>query len=430
MNLAFGKIVSLEERATIVEALGKSIAETLSQTRLSSSEVIAACDKLANSLGERHIQLLVELGVLREQAGQYVCEAKSMLSQSYLHNRLKKELGEHYEAENSLTFHNGTFKITEKFRPLGVLLHIAAGNQYGLALYSVVEGLLTGNINIVKLSSKDDSLSSFVLQELIRIEPKLAEYVYIFDYPSSEREAIARLADVANAVVIWGGDSAVQSVRNMVSPNTSVIEWGHKVSFAYVTKQGMTEEKLTGLAKNIVKTNQLLCSSCQGIYVDTESMDDIDQFCERFLPILDAVSQEFGTELPIEIRAQNAIRLYTESLEAAEHSCKIFKGSRTSVVAYEDNILKLSILHGSCWVKRLKKQDIVNVLRPNKNHLQTAALLCTENERTVITERLFGAGVIRITDGENMSELYPGAAHDGEYPLRQYTKIASVERII
>ena len=43
-------------------------------------------------------------------------------------------------------------------RPLGVLLHIAAGNADGLPAFSVAEGLATGNINILKLPQADNGL--------------------------------------------------------------------------------------------------------------------------------------------------------------------------------------------------------------------------------------------------------------------------------
>ena len=43
--------------------------------------------------------------------------------------------------------------------PLGTLFHVTAGNVDGLPAFSAVEGLLTGNINLVKLPSGDQGLS-------------------------------------------------------------------------------------------------------------------------------------------------------------------------------------------------------------------------------------------------------------------------------
>lgn len=430
MNLAFGRMIDVEERSRIMDSLERSIAKTLSKESVAPSAVIDACEELARSIGPEHIELLSSLGIPEDRGREYLQEAKAMLDGDYIRYRLEKELGAGYGVKNTFTTNGIRLNVTEKICPLGVLLHITAGNQYGLAFYSVVEGLLTGNINIVKLSRNDDGLSLFILKELVRIEPSLSEYIYVFDYPSSNTEEIGKLMNIANAVIVWGGDAAVRAVRKMASPNTKIIEWGHKISFAYVTEQGITEKNLSGLAENIVKTNQLLCSSCQGIYLDTESMDAIYDFCRSFLPILDARRDGAGTMPTMEIAAQNAIQLYTASLESAENPCKVFRGGKTSVTAYENSSLEVSVMHGNCWAKRLPAKDIVTVLHPYKNHLQTAALLCSETERNSLADRLASAGISRITDGANMSEMYRGGAHDGKYPLKEYTRIVSIEKMV
>lgn len=47
--------------------------------------------------------------------------------------------------------------------PLGTLLHITAGNMEGLPVFSIVEGLLTGNVNILKLPGNDGGLSMDII---------------------------------------------------------------------------------------------------------------------------------------------------------------------------------------------------------------------------------------------------------------------------
>ena len=48
-----------------------------------------------------------------------------------------------------------------------------------------------------------------------------------------------RLAGLADGVVVWGGDGAVRGVRELAGPSVKLIEWGHKISFAYVTLKGV-----------------------------------------------------------------------------------------------------------------------------------------------------------------------------------------------
>jgi len=55
---------------------------------------------------------------------------------------------------------------------------------------------------------------------------------------------------------------------------------------------GRDEDLLEKLAKNICITNQLFCDSCQGVFLDTDDMRDVYDFCEKFLPVLERVSRE------------------------------------------------------------------------------------------------------------------------------------------
>jgi hypothetical protein len=48
-----------------------------------------------------------------------------------------------------------------------------------------------------------------------------------------------------------------------------------------------------------------------------------------------------------------------------------------------------------------------------------------EEDNEELTGLFWKAGVTRVTQGKNMSTIYTGAAHDGEYTLRRYTRIVS-----
>lgn len=311
--------------------------------------------------------------------------------------------------------------------PLGVLLHIAAGNLDGLPVFSIIEGLLTGNINILKLPRAEGGITVEILLELFRIEPALAEYVYVFDYSSKDLNAMKVLSGLADAIVVWGGDAAIKSVREMAAPNTKIIEWGHKISFAYVSGDSVTDEALEGIARNICQTNQRLCSSCQGIYIDTDSLDEIHCFCRRFLPILEKVSKELHTGFDISTVAKKTLHQYTESLRSIFDDTQVFQGDDCCVTAYADPLLKASVSERNCWVKRLPRDKIVLELRPYKSYLQTVGLACDEEDMISLAEIFWKTGVVRITDGSHMSNMYNGAAHDGEYSLRRYTRVVVYE---
>jgi len=428
MNLADGQLLETPACEEVMQTLQQRLFRTLLKGWLDPEIVISACCKLVDTLDTaEYLAAMTDLGIDTSLGQNYLDEARLLFSEASLRARLDKELGAPLGQPLTFTPPGKAFPVTEQIVPLGVLLHIAAGNADGLPAFSVLEGLLTGNINILKLPAAEGGLSVRLLLELIRIEPRLAEYIYVFDYSSKDIMHISQLVSVADAIVVWGGAEAISALRRLAGPNTRLIEWGHKVSFAYVTEKGVTEAGLAGLARNIAETGQLLCSSCQGIYVDTDDPEVVRAFCREFLPILDSVILKYAGKLDIGIKAQVALHLYNEELETHYQGSTVFRDENCSLIAYPDRELKPAIQFGNAWVKALPKAELLNHLRPYKNFLQTAGLLCGEDEKAELAQLLCQAGLVRVCPAGRMSSAYSGAPHDGEYPLRRYTRIVSSE---
>lgn len=421
MILYKGEVYGDEKQVALIQTLRDDCYHTISETqRIMTNDVIKACDQLAKKVrtGDfNHIiyPLLEGLDIPLSQFKEYL----KMFESDAIKQKCKTELGNDYQNLQDLDEHN-----QREIFPLGILFHIAAGNVDALPAYSVIEGLLAGNVNILKLPSGDNGLSIMLLRELIKIEPKLKEYIYVFDVPSTEIETLKIFADIADAIVVWGGDFAVSAARKMASITTKIIAWGHKLSFAYATLE-VSDEDLNGLAKHICMTNQVLCSACQGIYVDCESRDELDLFAARFFEIFKKVNQKFKP-VSIGMRGKNSINIYNEKLEQHKTQKNIYNGDGVSVMTSNDQELELSMLFRNIWVKRLERKDIVKVLKPHKNHLQTAGLMCSENDKAILKIKLSQAGVTRVTKGEEMSRVLVGESHDGTYALREYTRIVEL----
>lgn len=429
MNLLDGRIIGDPAFSqTVLDSLPQRIAATLSGPPLMPETVIAACDRLTRELDEETLLLGMRMLGIDEALGRYyIARARVMFSRDWLENRLRAELGADYGQKRRYRPYGGDGEVTEYLAPLGALLHVAAGNVDGLPAFSVLEGLLTGNINILKLPEGDQGVSIALLNELIRIEPLLKDYIYVFDYSSKDQRSLSKLIEAADAVTVWGGDAAVEALRRLVPPHIRLIEWGHKLSFAYITPEGADDEALLTLAQHICRTEQLLCSSCQGLFIDSDSMDEAYRLAERFLPLLERAAREIPRDDGPGLNAQLGLELYNEELESAYNNSRVLRGEKCSVIVYEDSELTLSLQFRNCWVKRLPRRELIEKLRPFHHHLQSAALLCAEQERQELTSLLCKSGLTRVADGDKLSDSYCGAAHDGEYPLRRYMKVFSVE---
>lgn len=270
--------------------------------------------------------------------------------------------------------------------PLGTLFHIAAGNVDILPAFSVAEGLLTGNINILKLPQADSGLTVQIAARLAETEPALADYLYVFDTPSTDIAAMKKMADMADGIVVWGGEAAVRAVRQLASPAAKIIEWGHRLSFAYLSGNHFQESELKGLAEHIIQTRQLLCSSCQTIFLNTERIEDLHSFCRKFLPYLNRAEEKYPIR-EIGAVAEITLRKYNHALEnalegkSAENARQTFFGTNCSLTACEDSELELSDMYGSCLVKRLPEQKMMQTLPPQKGLSANGRSYC-ERSRT------------------------------------------------
>ena len=419
MILYNGKIYPDSKQDELINRLQGDIIETLSKPqRLSTQAVIDASQKLYDKAANGYydsiaVPLLNEFGISYER---YQAMAKAFSSE-VLRYKCEIELGRNWNDLPSLT--SGTAR---KIAPLGVLFHIAAGNVDGLPAYSVAEGLLSGNVNILKLPSGDSGLSVKLLSDLIAEDKSLAEYIYVFDVPSTEFETLKRLAKLADGVVVWGGDMAQRAARDMCDVATKIIPWGHKLSFAYATASA-TDGQLTELAHHVCATEQVLCSSCQGIFYDTDSQEKLQQFAKRFFEIFKQENARFG-KADMAMRGRNSVQLYNDRLE--NKYPLILSEDGVSVVVKEDCELELSYTFRNVWVKALPRNQIVAALKKQKGYLQTCGLLCEAREKQEIAERLIAAGVVRVTGGD-LSRTFFGEAHDGTYPLKEYTKIVEID---
>ena len=175
--------------------LERYLTRTVSQPLLDPVLVVDACDKLANAVanGEYADELDAFL-LMHEVPRTMVDDAIDLFRRESLLYKLKMELGE----ETLEPLRTGAHVWQRRRFPLGVLFHIAAGNVDGLPAYSVVEGLLAGNINLLKLPSADGGLSVRLLHALTQVEPALADYIYVFDLPSTDLEGLTRLADLSD----------------------------------------------------------------------------------------------------------------------------------------------------------------------------------------------------------------------------------------
>ena len=430
MILFDGKLYESSEQDRLLTELEERIPEILSRSVLSPEVIIESVACLREDLLKGRFDDLLE-AFPADTVASYKSRAEVLLSKEHLYRKLETELG---DTDEYITgYYEGFRQIRVKKMPLGVLFHISAGNTDFLPAYSLAEGLMAGNINILKLPSADNGLSLKLIMQLIEYRPDLKDYIYVFDTSSSDIQGMRKMASLSNAISVWGSDMAIEAVRGLAPAGAKIIEWGQKLGFCYVARLDEAENasgELEGLARHIADTKQLLCSSCQVIYVDTSDINELKAFAVKFLPVLEKAAGGSKTE-EIGVRARDTLISYTQRLKAylgeEEKRDNVFRGKYCSLILKEDSALELSPMMCNVLIKPLPRAKIATVLYQSRYHLQTAGLICPDEDRSRLAELFMRAGLIRVTRAADMSEYFPGECHDGEYALSRYMRVVNAE---
>jgi len=107
----------------------------------------------------------------------------------------------------------------------GVAFHIAPSNVPINFAYSLVAGLLSGNINIIRLSSKEFKQIDIVCKVITDINgeetfKQIADMVYLIKY-SHSKEITDELSSLCSTRIIWGGDNTIAEIRKSPLPSRS-----------------------------------------------------------------------------------------------------------------------------------------------------------------------------------------------------------------
>lgn len=349
-----------------------------------------------------------------------------------IRKKLKSELG----ATDPFTPVRIDFKkhIFESWAPLGLLVHVAPTNVFTVGVLSLIEGLMSGNVNFLKTSGSDTEFPQFMIKALVDSDHTgvLRDFAYVGRIPSRRTDLLKILFSQADGIAAWGGEEAIAGVRAMAPQGARVIEWGHKISFAYVAKESLNDPSvLEPIALECCQIEQQACSSPQCIYAETDSREELVSFGRKFAEALDNVSKTVPRVEP-GIQEQAEITTVTElcRLESCLDSAMVIEaddGAWRILIDFR-SALRASPLYRTVWLKPLLRDDIVPTLRPMRHYLQTVGLACSIGSIEEISRLMISAGALRISPAGRMhTGGYTGEPHDGVYALQRYSRRTSIQ---
>lgn len=327
-------------------------------------------------------------------------------------------------------------KRLHRAQPRGILVHWVAGNVPLLGMISLVQGLLSKNANLVKVSHRNAGILPFFLQALSQvsytnangdiIEGKLLTGAVCAVYASHEDFDAARaLSTLADVRIAWGGREAVEAIMNLPRRfGTEDIIFGPKTSFAVVGAEMLADEGTARrtahlLALDTVAIEQRGCNSPHTVFVESGARITPEGFAALLGNELRGICESMP---PPNITTPEAFRVQGLRAEYDMRGEAWYGDEVTWSVFYSDEDQGLA---EPCYARTLfvrAVDDIFSVADLCSVNTQSAGLALGER-RLALADALTSHGIERCPELGRMS-LY-GYPWDGMYPIDRMVRWVS-----
>lgn len=130
----------------------------------------------------------------------------------------------------------------------GLVIHFAPSNVPLNFAYSLFFGLITGNTNIIRLSTKFHNQAKVLIKIINSLLNKkkyknLQKKINIIRYDKSE-DITKYLSSICDVRIIWGGDETINQIRNYpLQPGSFDVTFADKYSICIISSENYLEKK-------------------------------------------------------------------------------------------------------------------------------------------------------------------------------------------
>jgi len=326
--------------------------------------------------------------------------------------------------------------------PKGVALHVGAGNVFLGIIDSLLLGLLTRNVNVVKTATGASSFAVLFCRALAAADRSgaLASSVSVLEWKGGTVEVERAAAEGSDVIFVWGGEDAVSAYKKLAPSSTHVTGFGPKMSMALVTAEYAGAEGMAAVAARVARDvclwDQSACASPHTLYfIEPDSRKAaalIDAFMELAPFAFEAMQQTLpqgalSSDEQVEITRARELAKVDAGLGLAKVESS-FPRTHWTIIAEKDKAFRVSPLHRVLYVKTASSvQEVARLIEPMRGYVQTVGVGGFTQDRRSIARALAHARVARITELGKMLSSENGSPHDGTFPMRELVNIVGVE---
>ncbi|WDC85489.1 acyl-CoA reductase [Caloramator sp. mosi_1] len=349
-----------------------------------------------------------------------------------LKENTKKLIEEELKSEDILDTWVPTYYGFVHRQPRGLVFHNVSGNAFIVIPVSIAMGLISKNVNLVKVSKDEPYFACVFYKSLMEIDESIKDRLSIVYFDSSSSEIYDYIVSNSDCVVHWGGKTSRDYMASLCAKHSvHFIEHGPKVSFEVIDKEPSIDD-IKGIALDMSLWEQKACLSPRIVFLNSEVNK------EKFLYFFRNCLEEIIQVLPkgyydyfSSIKTlQDRQHLFLNNIDNPDFKLICSKNSDFTIV-YSNSLPKEREID-MCLGRFIyvcpyyNKKEVIDYINNNlKGYLQTMGYCGDDFE---FIEQVTLCGVSIVTRPGEMSLHKNGTSHDGIYNLNELTYVVSYQR--
>ena len=441
-NYIFGKEYSsdLLNSDTISELITEANFRVKISSEIDTESIFEILNNLSNNwkksdyhLRKEAIQFLLETTTFnRETINEALDYISQICSRENLINLISLSLGSPDILNDGENIKVKKTKI--KAIPKGIIFHYNSNNLFFEAIESFIYGIITKNINIVKVTANENLFLFLFLESIKEVDSSkiILNNQAIIILKEEKKELEELLLNEVSAIV-YNGDFEEMTILKNIN-NLKLIENPKKYSFALIENKYFKSNPnniLKSLAFDICKWNQKTSSSPSVVYIIDKDLRGVHQFIESLFDEMvlyceNKPNNNLCFEEKVNIRR---IRELTKLKQVKAEGRLVCPEdfNFTLILEYDPNF-KNTCLNRTIYIKRVSNIDnLVEELEPIKEKLQTAGIYVSEKIKKETENKLIKIGIKRITKIGNMSKIDSMLPKNGYFLLRELVDFITID---
>ena len=319
--------------------------------------------------------------------------------------------------------------------PLGVVAQVLAGNVFLGGVIALAQSLLTRNAVLLKLSSDEAGFTELLVRQLQQRDRdgRVGRAVAVCAWSSAEEDLNQVIRDQADAVVVWGGQAAIDAYP-AARCRGKVIHHGPRIGIGVLLSGADLPAALAGLAWDVALWEQRACSSPRLLFVEGSV-----QRAYEVAAGLSAALQQVQSDLParqLSLDDKAEIRTIREMAYWHQHA-QIYAAARSmdhTVLVVEELPSTLPVGYRTVVIVPLPDlATLPELLAPAASTsrltagLQTVVLAAPPERWPEAALTLCRAGFTQVAAAGSAAARSLGLPHEGDYSLRRLIRLVGID---